>query len=145
MRIEKPRTPSQVLVEGKPAYRVGYAQMLMLRLIHALGPAESPPKGIITATGILREHIATDLWPTGLVDAERIGAGHMQYKLSHMGAFVLDDPNTVINGKPRTAEQRSQKRELEAAINLLERQRARKARQRTAATGNGSRRTAAVA
>lgn len=141
MRIEKPRTPMQVLVKGSPFYRVGYAQMLMLRLIDALGRTEAPPKGLLTATGILREHIANDLFPVGYVDVERLSDGFTEYKLSKRGKEVAHGDRTIVS-KPRTAKQRMEAREIDRAISLLERQRQRKARAMTG--GTSSRRSIAT-
>jgi hypothetical protein len=146
MRIEHPRVPLQVRVgkNGEMAYRVGYAQFLTMRLMRVLKPGEQPPEGLITPTGILRKHIPNDLWPSGLVEARRVSEGHMEYRISKTGAGVLDDPKTVVTGKPRTAEQRTEARNIEKTINLLERQRLRKARRAAAQEGQGSRRTTAA-
>jgi hypothetical protein len=99
MLIERPRTPQKVKYRGKLVYRVGHYQMVALHLLGMLGRMEVPPKGIITATGKVREHTFRDMFPQGFVDMYRPAPGVVQYDITARGKEVLRDGIT-LKGKP---------------------------------------------
>lgn len=87
MRIDKPR--ALPVVEGK--VRVGYAQWLALNLLDRVAKGQAAPVGLITPTGVLREHVFHDLAALGLVDMDRPVRGRpmADYYLNAVGREVL--------------------------------------------------------
>lgn len=134
MRIERPRSPHMVTVVIKGRGEVlrpvvGYAQKMALDLLDRLGRTEQPPKGTITATGVLREHVVRDMIPLGWVNAKRISDGVMDYYITKAGRFarehgiVQDPPKHVAKAKRNGASK---------APSLMAAQRARVARRAAA-------------
>lgn len=136
MRIERSRSPQMVTitVRGKDVLRprVGYAQRQALGLLARLGNSEAPPKGKITATGVLREHIFNDMIPLGWVNVKRLKPGVTEYYLTALGRNVLK--SGIVADPPKRAK---------PASSLLARQRkAAEAKGRPAAA-SGRKRAAA--
>lgn len=95
MRIERPRSPQMVsiIIRGQPVLRpkVGYAQRQALALLARLGVNDPPPKGAITATGVLREHVFRDMLPHRWVTVRPLNDGAVQYAITAIGRKVLKD------------------------------------------------------
>lgn len=134
MLIEKPRVPHRVEVDGKERIRVGYAQMLALMLLDKLGPTDKPPEGVLSATGILREHIFNDMVPLKYVEVKVPMSGHAQYYLTALGRQALRDG--VYKDPPKKA-----RKEFGTLMSLIQRMRIRGKRQH-AASGLAGRRAA---
>lgn len=113
MRILRPRSPKLVNVKGKLRPKVGYAQMQMLRLIDSLGKGEEPPAGVLTATGVLREHIANDMIPLNYVTATVHRAGVTDYMLTKHGRDALK--NGIVMDPPKTQKRTLMQRQRERA------------------------------
>lgn len=110
MLIERPRTPRKVMHRGKEVYRVGRNQMLALYVLSLLKPTEAPPKGLITATGDLREHIFRDMYPQAFLDMHRKAAGTVGYSLLPAGKEVLRDGITIEGDSRKDIEREAVKR-----------------------------------
>jgi hypothetical protein len=140
MLIERPRSPLKVKHGNKLVHRVGPFQMQALLLLEALGRTEIPPKGIITATGKLREHTVRDMFPMGYIDMKldprRPGTVH--YAITKIGKDVLRNGITTDGKSAKTMRPKVQA--------LLAKQRARaKAKAAPPAKRNGRRNGAARA
>jgi hypothetical protein len=131
MRIDRPRaTTTFVDKAGKTRHRVYFAQYLMLRLMDVVGSGEPVPREVngiplITATGMLRKHLAGDLVFAHLAEAKPDhGTGQTDCVLSPAGRRAIRDKDTEVV-LPKDRDQRREFAEKMQAIDLLARQRKR--------------------
>lgn len=148
MQIQRPRAALKVLHGNKMVYKVGPRQMTALLLLEALGPKEVPPRGVITATGHVREHTIRDMLPLQFVKMEYNGAiGSNNYTLTKIGQEVLRNGITT-DGKsakilrPKVKSLLAKQRERQAARDAARAAKEAKAKAKHSGRRNGRARAA---